>query len=395
MSQQTSSAKQKAIRPGVVPISSVSNSMMRIASMRALLAITKHLRGEVLAQGIASYWSSASQTLHRSNHYKPKTMQSVKTRAGIDEVAHEAGQASLVLETVYFGKSGNVSPAGELLPAKRLESSNRFAKASNAMSISDSAVDRRSGGLHARSAISNNMTAKRLFSDSLDSALKHWVSRPKAKSATGNSQSRSASISNDQEKGALREEGRSGVRSGSSVTGRYGVTSKITTIQRIWNKGTLDDKLTPDRGQMVGYDLSLESHRRHSTSAGVGVRANARIARLSKMLDGVQELRSLSEVQYEAAGNTSSSYKRPTAAARAGIGGEVASSGNGSAPKRAGGRDAENSSQVLNYSPTVIINASLEDRDIERKVLAGLLSHGRELSDLMRREAAKQRRSEF
>jgi hypothetical protein len=43
----------------------------------------------------------------------------------------------------------------------------------------------------------------------------------------------------------------------------------------------------------------------------------------------------------------------------------------------------------------VIINASLEDRDIERKVLAGLLSHGRELSDLMRREAAKQRRSEF
>jgi hypothetical protein len=112
------------------------------------------------------------------------------------------------------------------------------------------------------------------------------------------------------------------------------------------------------------------------------------------MLDGVQELRSLSEVQYKAAGKTSS-YKRPIATTGVGIGGVVASSGNGSAPKRAGGCDAGNSSQVLNYSPTVIINASLEDRDIERKVLAGLLSHGRELSDLMRREAAKQRRSEF
>ena len=145
-----------------------------------------------------------------------------------------------------------------MIAAKRLESSNRFAKASNAMSISDSAVDKRSGGLHARSVISNNMTARRLFSDSLDSTLKHWVSRPKAKSATGNSQSRSTRISNDQVKDALREEGRSGVRPGINITGRYRVTSKITPIQRIWNKGTLEDELTPDRGQMAGYGLLLE-----------------------------------------------------------------------------------------------------------------------------------------
>ena len=65
----------------------MSNSLMRIAGMRALVAINKHLRGEMLAQGIASYWSSVGQTLHRNNHYKSKTMQSVETRANIDEMA--------------------------------------------------------------------------------------------------------------------------------------------------------------------------------------------------------------------------------------------------------------------------------------------------------------------
>lgn len=56
---------------------------------------------------------------------------------------------------------------------------------------------------------------------------------------------------------------------------------------------------------------------------------------------------------------------------------------------------ALHSAQTLNYAPTVNINATLDDRDIERKILAGLLSHGRELSELIRREAAKYRRTEF
>jgi hypothetical protein len=50
---------------------------------------------------------------------------------------------------------------------------------------------------------------------------------------------------------------------------------------------------------------------------------------------------------------------------------------------------------TLNYSPTVIINATLTDRDIDRKIIAGLLSHSREISEMLHREMAKQRRTEF
>jgi len=50
---------------------------------------------------------------------------------------------------------------------------------------------------------------------------------------------------------------------------------------------------------------------------------------------------------------------------------------------------------VIHYAPTVVINGSSQALDLERRILTVMAQSGHELSEILRREAARQERTTF
>ncbi|HLW69374.1 MAG TPA: hypothetical protein VKS22_02010 [Candidatus Binataceae bacterium] len=67
----------------------------------------------------------------------------------------------------------------------------------------------------------------------------------------------------------------------------------------------------------------------------------------------------------------------------------------GAARADRGGKVAAAEGQIVNYSPTVVVHSDESSGGLEQRILRIMSEHAYELSDLLRREAAKQNRSSF
>jgi hypothetical protein len=50
---------------------------------------------------------------------------------------------------------------------------------------------------------------------------------------------------------------------------------------------------------------------------------------------------------------------------------------------------------VIHYAPTVVINGSSRELDLERRILTVMAQSGHELSEILQREAARRERTTF